>query len=317
MASGFKVGQCIEGKVSTYVLSKQLHKDVWTAIGSSNLGKVIIKSAPKHRLDNERDVLEHFHARPGIRQLLDETQDPPSLVLKHLDDNLLTASNSKRLEKPEIKFIAKKILEALQAFHEDGYVHTDVKPDNVLINYGSGLCRFREVELADCGDVCLVNPKDHLRLGENGHVIGAHMFRSPEAMLNLKWGTPTDIWSFGTTLISLIWGLGWHIFKPDPEDAGTDDEAYPNHILVKQIAFFGPFPLSYFDFLPEEDERWEFIGDATQYIIDNHKWKPFAKAEDKELAVEDRTFICKIMKLDPRDRPTAKELLQDQWLRDV
>jgi casein kinase II subunit alpha len=113
MASGFKVGQCIEGKVSTYILSKQLHKDIWTATyqaltrsRSSHLGKVIIKSAPKYRLDNERDILKHFHARLGIRQLLDETQDPPSLVLEQLDDNLLTESNS-RLEKPEIKFIAK------------------------------------------------------------------------------------------------------------------------------------------------------------------------------------------------------------------
>jgi casein kinase II subunit alpha len=75
--------------------------------------------------------------------------------------------------------------------------------------------------------------------------------------------------------------------------------------------------LSYFDFLPQEDERWEFIGDATQYIIDHQKWKPFAKAEDKELAEEDRTFICKIMKLDPRDKPTARELLQDPWLKYV
>jgi len=197
----------------------------------------------------------------------------------------------------------------------------DVKPDNILVNYGSRPSRFRVVELGDCGDACLVNPRDHLKLGENGHVLGAHMFRSPEAMLNLRWGAPTDIWSFGATvsdcdlrqcgfmapiasltllqLISLIWGLGWHIFKPDPRDAGPDDEAYPNHVLVKQIAFFGPVPLSYFDFLPKEDERWEFIGDATQYIVDHQQWKPFAKAEDKELAEEDRTFICKIMKLDP------------------
>lgn len=160
-------------------------------------------------------------------------------------------------------------------------------------------------------------------------------------MLNLRWGTPTDIWSFGTTvrdpklhlcacllhwlfllmllqLISLIWGLGWHIFKPDPKDADPDDETYPNHVLIKQISYFGPVPLTYFDFLPKDDERWEFIGDATQYIIiDNKKWKPFAMAEDKELSEEDRTFLCKIIKLDPRDRPTAKELLQDPWLKDV
>ena len=72
----------------------------------------------------ERDVLKHFHARPGIRQLLDEISDPASLVLKQLDDNLLSASNKKRLKKPEIKFVAKRVLEALQVLHEDGYVHT-------------------------------------------------------------------------------------------------------------------------------------------------------------------------------------------------
>lgn len=142
MASSFKIGQRIEGKVGTYIISKHLHKDIWTATyqalpiarspsslmlnSGSNLDEVIIKIPPKHRLDNERDVLKHFHARPGIRQLLDETQDPPSLVLKYLDDNLLTASNSKKLEKSEIKFIAKRILEALQEFHEDGYVHTGI-----------------------------------------------------------------------------------------------------------------------------------------------------------------------------------------------
>jgi casein kinase II subunit alpha len=142
MASGFKIGQRIEGKVGTYVISKQLHKDIWTATyqasppsrsptslilnSASNLDKVIIKAPPKYRLDNERDILKHFHGRRGIRQLLDETHDPPSLVLTHLDDNLLAASNLKRLEKSEIKFVAKRILEALQIFHEDGYVHTGI-----------------------------------------------------------------------------------------------------------------------------------------------------------------------------------------------
>lgn len=87
---------------------------------------MIIKAAPKPRLDNERNVLQHFRGRPGIRQLLDETRDPPSLVLEHLDDNLLAASKAKKLAKSEIKFIAKKILEALQTFHEDGYVHTGI-----------------------------------------------------------------------------------------------------------------------------------------------------------------------------------------------
>lgn len=41
--------------------------------------------------------------------------------------------------------------------------------------------------------------------------------------------------------------------------------------------------------------------------------RPFALAEDPELSKADRSFLCRIMKLDPRDRPTAKELLMDEW----
>lgn len=48
------------------------------------------------------------------------------------------------------------------------------------------------------GDVYPVPPDADPK--EHGHVIGAAIFRSPEAMLNLRWGTPTDIWSFGATV---------------------------------------------------------------------------------------------------------------------
>lgn len=80
----------------------------------------------------------------------------------------------------------------------------DVKPDNILVNRSSGSSRFGEAELGDCGDVYRVDPKGHVKLGEHGHAIGAAIFRSPEALLNLRWGAPTDIWSFGTTVSDLI-----------------------------------------------------------------------------------------------------------------
>lgn len=76
----------------------------------------------------------------------------------------------------------------------------DVKPDNILLNQGTGSSRFTEVELADCGDVTWVDPKNHLKVGLDGPHMGAAIFRSPEAMIELRWGTPTDIWSFGTTV---------------------------------------------------------------------------------------------------------------------
>jgi casein kinase II subunit alpha len=71
-----------------------------------------------------------------------------------------------------------------------------VKPDNILVNLSPGPNRFSDVKLADFGD-CM-----HVDAVEEGHLVGAPIFRSPEGMLNLRWGTATDIWSFGTTVAS-------------------------------------------------------------------------------------------------------------------
>ncbi len=120
-------------------------------------------------------------------------------------------------------------------------------------------------------------------------------------------------WLTFSQLISLIWGENWHIFIPDRGDPGFDDKEYDSYVFIKQVLYFGPIPLSYEELLADDDEKWAFLGGVTQYIGENKKWKPFSQAVDKELTVEDRAFLIKIMKLDPRDRPTAKELLLDSW----
>jgi len=70
----------------------------------------------------------------------------------------------------------------------------DIKPDNVLVNYGPGDIRFADVKLADCGSTV------HSDSGyaKEGDIIGAPIFRSPEAQLQMRWHTATDIWSLGT-----------------------------------------------------------------------------------------------------------------------
>lgn len=160
-------------------------------------------------------MLKRFQSRtPFIRPLIDEIvdpSDPPTIVLKHLDDHLLNASVTRRLTGQEIKYVARRILEALKVLHEDGFVHTgkynchlhqvhcltyfaDIKPDNILVNYGQGDIRFTDVQLADCGSTV---PSDS-PYAKDGDLIGAPIWRSPEAQLRIGWGTPTDIWSFGT-----------------------------------------------------------------------------------------------------------------------
>lgn len=66
----------------------------------------------------------------------------------------------------------------------------DIKSNNILVNYSCDFARFSEVQLGDCEDTCMVDPNANPL---QDYVIGAIIFRNPEAMLNLRWRTSTNI----------------------------------------------------------------------------------------------------------------------------
>ncbi|KAF7899980.1 hypothetical protein EAF00_004316 [Botryotinia globosa] len=201
MSSLLTISQKLKGRTNRYTVSK-IYKS-----SDSKEQNVIVKSIRGHwRLqNNEADVLKRFQSRaPSLRPLIDEIVDPidpPTTVLKHLDDDLMTETYKKRLTKLELKFVARRVLEALQVLHEDGCIHTDVKPDNILVNHGNGNERFSEAQLADLAGTVSVNSK----WAKEGHIVGTSSWRSPEVLLGMPWGTSSDIWSFGCSILMLIY----------------------------------------------------------------------------------------------------------------
>jgi casein kinase II subunit alpha len=90
------------------------------------------------------------------------------------------------------------------------------------------------------------------------------------------------------------------------------------YVLIRQLSVFEPLPTSYGMLIAENDSsRWDVLENTTQYIEENNMVMPFALAVDECLTEEDKKFILKIMKIDPRDRPTAMELLADKWFDGV
>lgn len=68
------------------------------------------------------------------------------------------------------------------------------------------------------------------------------------------------------------------------------------------------------NFLPDDDdEKWDILGEAVSKICRDNAWKPFMAAQD--ITDGDKKFLSRVMKLDPRDRPTAGELLNDEWFQ--
>ncbi|KAI1161900.1 serine/threonine protein kinase [Nemania serpens] len=289
MAPLLRIGQILKGRNSTYTLVKELHRAVdeaavYLARNQSN-DLCIVKSIRGHwRLQNEAAILKRYQSKSSfIRPLIDEIQqpaDPPSIVLRHLDSELLTESKNKRLTRPEIKQVAKCVLEALRILHEDGLVHTDVKLDNIFVNYGQGDQRFSNIQLGDFGGVV----SQDSTFAKEGHIIGAAFTRSPEAMLQLAWGTPTDVWSFGNAT------------------------TYELTVLRRMYNSLGPFPPSIADII--NPDMFEVI-----YFLNQQRppQRPLQRWSTKELPPADNEFIRRILKLDPRDRPTVEEILQDEW----
>lgn len=155
MATLFHTQQVLTGQVGRYKIVKQLQKAVWLArylstshsprFGTTRppsfrsrsnertcrnqlLEDVIIKSVHDHpRVANERDVLKVFTPQSKyIRPLLDEIVDPAeptTIVLRHLQSTLLQASIQRKLNRTELKYVCRSVLEALAVMHNEGYVH--------------------------------------------------------------------------------------------------------------------------------------------------------------------------------------------------
>lgn len=89
---------------------------------------------------------------------------------------------------------------------------------------------------------------------------------------------------------------------------------YETYIVVHQHPWFGSFPISYKEIADEETQEAIVRIMST---VPPEKMKPFARIGEKDICNPDKTFVLKIMKLDPRDCPTATELLQDEWVTEL
>jgi hypothetical protein len=143
-------------------------------------------------------VLEHAQGRPADRAL------PPGRA----GEQVLTG------------FAAQALL-ALSHVHEAGWVHRDVKPANILVDFRGG--HLRRIKLTDFG---LAVPRG--RAGPPGRISGSLCYVSPESLLGLPVDDRSDLYALGLVLFRLATGqlpggggeamLRWHL-SASPADA--------------------------------------------------------------------------------------------------
>ncbi|HEY8131520.1 MAG TPA: protein kinase [Thermoanaerobaculia bacterium] len=121
------------------------------------------------------------------------------LTMQYVDGQDLAAMMRRegRLPLPKAVDIFRQICEGLQAAHEQGVIHRDLKPQNILID-GRG-----RVAIADFG---LAKSFEYASLTEAGKVIGTPHYMSPEQVKGVPLDQRSDIYSLGILLYEMLTG---------------------------------------------------------------------------------------------------------------
>ena len=170
------------------------------------LGRIVaLKILSKHSREDQDRFLREAKAsaaldHPNICAVheIGEHEGCPYIVMSFVDGLALKQKIAQRpLKLGEALDIAIQAGEGLQAAHQRGLVHRDIKPGNLMVTPQG------QVKLLDFG---LAKFTDETRITATGCVVGTPSYMSPEQARGGDVDRRTDIWSLGVVLYEMLAG---------------------------------------------------------------------------------------------------------------
>lgn len=236
-----------------------LHYELIEKLGEGGMGvvylandlklerKVAIKFLPGHITGNSEEK-ERFKIEakasaalnhPNITTIhaIEEYGDDTFIVMEFIDGiELKEKIKTGQLTTKEAVNIAIQIAEGLEAAHQKGIIHRDVKSSNIMIT-DNGSVKIMDFGLAKVG-------KAH-QLTKIGSTVGTIEYMSPEQARGEELDQRTDIWSFGVVLYEMMIGklpfqgdydqaIIYNILNEEPDLAYEIDERL-KHLISKSL----------------------------------------------------------------------------------
>ncbi|KAG6041654.1 hypothetical protein E4U41_003092 [Claviceps citrina] len=144
--------------------------------------------------------------------------------------------------------------------------------------------------------------------------IQAEVYRAPEVILDAGYSYSADIWSLGVMMWDLVEGKG----LLNPVDKRADDE-YDDLVHLAQLtSLLGPPP----PHLLSSGQRTSMFYKPDGSLKHREPFPGELKFENTvtKISGQEKTrfleFVSKMVKWDPSERSTARDLLRDRWLYD-
>ncbi|ORM40323.1 Serine/threonine-protein kinase AFC3 [Babesia sp. Xinjiang] len=246
------------------------------------------------------------------------------LVFEQLGDSLydfLKQNDYKGFFMADIQKIAYQLLKGLAFLKKNRLIHTDLKPENVLLTCGrdefievpfprttTGMMTKRpataDIKIIDFGSA--IYDDDY-----HSSIINTRQYRSPEVILDIGWSYESDMWSLGCILVEIY----------------TGDLLFNTHSHLEHLAMMeqtvGPFPAYMLEMARKTNGR-RYLHPTRESI----NWPEGAHSHSSEDRVaccqsvmelvkpEHRPFaefIKYILNPDPSQRPTPEDAMEHEF----
>lgn len=285
--------------------------------------------------DNVVELKAKFElGRPARQMCMSFEMLGPSIL------DLIIDHGYKGLPLPIVRQIARDCLNGLDFLHACDIVHTDVKPENVLLTLPEGgeepsphdgvplwwsknsvpseggwklrsgwsdklSERHVGAKLVDLGNSCF----DNHHFTDNIQTIE---YRSPEVVLGAGYSTSADVWSLACTIFELV--TGEYLFDPHPGESYTREE----DLLAHHQELLGAFPVEFAlsgrqspSFFDEQGNMWHVsdlrFWNLFDVLVDKYGW-------DRREAADFVDFLLPMLSPEPSQRATAADRLAHPWL---
>jgi serine/threonine protein kinase len=246
------IGKTLGGYQITEQIGKGGMATVFRAYQPSLDRDVAIKVLPPYYADQDETFIARFkrEARaiaklrhPNILMVMDfgQEEDLSYIVMEYVDAGTLKERMQRKMTLQEIFTLVKQVASALDYAHEQGVVHRDVKPSNILMPKDDWAL------LTDFGLARMVGGSF---MTQSGMTVGTPAYMSPEQGSGVKIDHRTDIYSLGVMLYELVVGevpytaetpmavVVKHIVDPlpMPRDRNPDVPERLQQVILKALA---------------------------------------------------------------------------------
>lgn len=236
-------------------------------------------------LMNEKLILDELQGCPEIIQCFGERfscengEKLYNVLLEYASGgslaDKLNNSDDRRLPESEVRSYTKALLRGLNYIHKFGYVHCDIKLQNILLGPDGS------VKIADFGLAKRAGP----RKGDNSgcELRGTPMYMSPEMVAGGEQGSQADIWALGCVVAEMLSGApAWRCSNVAGLlmriGAGEEVPEIPGNLSEEGRDFLGKC------FVKNPSERW-----TAEMLLDH----PFMACADDQYFVDDRSSALK------------------------